>query len=198
VSGEHDAVILAAGGSRRLGRPKQLLTTGGETLLARTSRLVAATHPGKTVAIIGAHAELMCPQLGGVVKALNPDWESGMASSLKLAAEALAGRTAPVLVVVVDQLALDEAHLHRLLTLHDDQQDTVTGYGVAAGVPAVLRAVTLSRAARLQGDVGFRALWHDTAPRVVPCDALGDDLDTPEDVARAVAMGRLDPVQSPM
>jgi molybdenum cofactor cytidylyltransferase len=192
VTGSHDAVILAAGGSLRLGRPKQLLTVAGETLVARASRVVAATQPGKTVAILGAHAERMCGQLAGAMAVFNPDWATGMASSLRVAADALAGRSHPVLVVVIDQLALDEAHLRRLLAAHDGSRDTVTAYGDAMGVPAVLRAATLMRATTLMGDMGFRALWQDTVPQTVRADAFAEDLDTDVDLANAVAAGRID------
>lgn len=191
--GVHDAVILAAGGSLRLGRPKQLLSVAGETLLARASRFVAATRPGKTVAVLGSHAERMCGQLAGAMAVFNPDWATGMASSLQVAADALAGRTHPVLVVIVDQLALDEAHLWRLLAAHDGSRDTVTAYGDAMGIPAVLRAATLMRATALEGDMGFRALWQDTLPQTVRADAFAEDLDTEVDLAHAVAAGRIDP-----
>lgn len=194
----HDAIILAAGGSRRLGYPKQLLSAGGETLIARTARLVLATGPGKTVAILGAHAERMCGQLAGAMAVFNPDWATGIASSLHVAADALAGRTDPVLIVLIDQIALDATHLRQLLTAHDGSRDTVTGYGEALGVPAVLRAATLRRATALQGDTGFRALWQGETPQIVHNDAFAEDLDTEADVARAVAEGRLDRDRSVM
>lgn len=190
--GGHDAVILAAGGSARLGRPKQLLTVSGETLIARASRIVAATGPGRTVAVLGAHAERMCGKLAGAMAVFNPDWATGMASSLRVAADALAGRTDPVLVVVIDQWALEETHLLRLLAAHDGSRDTVTAYGDAMGVPAVLRAATLMRATTLEGDMGFRALWQDSLPQTVRADAFADDLDTEADLARAMAAGHID------
>jgi molybdenum cofactor cytidylyltransferase len=192
MSIRHDAVILAAGGSRRLGRPKQLLTRDGETLIGRISRLVAATRPGKTIAIVGAYAEHLCGRMNGALPVFNPDWATGMASSLHLAADALAGRDHPVLVVVVDQLALDETHLARLLREHDDRRDTVSAYGEAIGVPAVLRAATLARATALRGDTGFRALWTERDVHTVRDDTLARDLDTEDDVAQAVAAGLLD------
>lgn len=190
--GGHDAVILAAGGSQRLGRPKQLLTVNGETLIGRVSRLVAATGPGKTVAVLGAYAERLCGHLNGAMAVFNPEWATGIASSLQLAADALAGRHDPVLVVVVDQLALDQAHLRKLLAAHDGARDTVTAYGPTMGVPAVLRAATLSRATLLRGDTGFRALWADEAPFAIRDEAFAVDVDTGDDVARAVAAGQLD------
>jgi molybdenum cofactor cytidylyltransferase len=188
----HDAVILAAGGSRRLGRPKQLLTRDGETLIGRVSRLVASTQPGKTIAIVGAYAEHLCGRVNGALPVFNPDWATGMASSLHLAADALAGRDHPVLVVVVDQLALDEAHLARLLREHDGRNDTVSAYGDAIGVPVVLRATTLARATTLRGDTGFRALWAAHDVHRVRNDALARDIDSEDDVAKAVADGLLD------
>jgi len=52
----HVAIVLAAGGSRRLGRPKQLLTRDGETLVHRAVRLASATQPQRLLLVIGAHA----------------------------------------------------------------------------------------------------------------------------------------------
>lgn len=190
----HDAVILAAGGSRRLGRPKQLLTRHGETLVARVTRLVLATRPERTVAVVGAHGNEVATTLAGfdVQIVVNELWPTGMASSLRLAADALAGRGRATLVTVIDQPALEERHLTALIAAHDDDSDTVTAYGDALGVPVILRAPTLSRALELEGDTGFRDLWSDTALRRVRADELGEDLDDAEDLRRAVASGLVD------
>jgi molybdenum cofactor cytidylyltransferase len=190
----HDAVILAAGGSRRLGRPKQLLTRDGETLVARVARLVLSTRPGEAIVVVGAHANEVATVLGAidVQVIVNELWQTGMASSLRLAADALAGRGRPTLVTVVDQPALEARHFDALIAAHDDGQDTVTAYHEAAGVPAILRASTLSRAMELEGDVGFRRLWSGTTPRSVRADELADDLDNESDLRRAVAAGWLD------
>ncbi|URL57680.1 nucleotidyltransferase family protein [Luteibacter flocculans] len=190
----HDAVILAAGGSRRLGRPKQLLTRDGETLVARTARHVLATSPMRTLVVVGAHADAVMAALDtcAVEFVFNPDWETGMASSLRIAAAMLADRQRPVLVTVVDQLALASHHLAALLDAHDGVRDTVTAYGGAQGVPAVLTATTFQRATALQGDEGFRRLWHDTSPHPVRADELADDLDDRDDMRRAIEAGDLD------
>ncbi|NID16943.1 nucleotidyltransferase family protein [Luteibacter yeojuensis] len=190
----HDAVILAAGGSRRLGRPKQLLTRDGETLVARVARLVLATAPERTIVVVGAHGNEVVAALAGfdVQFVLNDLWPTGMASSLRLAATELAGRERATLVCVVDQPALETRHLDALIAAHREDRDTVTAYGDAAGVPVMLRASTLSRAIELEGDAGFRALWRGTAPRTVHADELGEDLDDETDLRRAVAAGLLD------
>ena len=190
----HDAVILAAGGSRRLGRPKQLLTRDGETLVARAARLVLETRPERTIVVAGAHANEIVAALAGfdVQIVVNELWPTGMASSLRLAAGALAGRERATLIAVVDQPALETTHLAALIAAHEDDRDTVTAYGDATGVPAVLRASTLSRAMELEGDVGFRGLWNEAGLRKVRADALGDDLDDEADLRRAVDKRLLD------
>lgn len=196
----HDALILAAGGSRRLGQPKQLLTRHGETLLARTVRLVLATRPSRTVVVLGAHADELRATLDGlgVEVAVNAAWATGMASSLQCGAALLSGRPHPVLVTVVDQPALSVRHFDALLSKLDASSgassDVVTAYGDAVGVPVVLRPATLGRAATLSGDEGFRRLWGSETPTRVRADDLGADVDTPEDVQRAVLAGHLDPM----
>lgn len=194
MSAGHDAVILAAGGSSRLGRPKQLLTARGETLVARVTRQVLATRPARTLVVVGAHATAISAALNGcdVEIVTNAAWATGMASSLQRAAGALAGREWPILVTVVDQPALEARHLAALLAVHTDDSDTVTAYGDTLGVPAVLRATTLRRAGDLSGDTGFRRLWGASAPRVVRADELAADLDDEADVNRAIAVGLLD------
>ena len=197
----HDAVILAAGGSRRLGRPKQLLTRDGETLVARVARLVLATTPQRTIVVVGAHGNEVTASLADldVQVVANELWPTGMASSLRLAAREMAGRERPTLVTVVVQPALEARHLLALLAAHGDDRDTVSRYGDARGVPVVLRASTLSRGMELEGDAGFRDLWGDLAPRSVHADELGDDLDDEADLRRAVAAGWLDaPAGAPL
>lgn len=190
--GEHDAVVLAAGGSSRLGRPKQLLTINGETLLQRAVRLAKATCPTRMLVVLGAHAEQLAPLVTGTAILFNPTWEEGMGSSLCRAAAALAGRPYPVLVTLVDQPCLTPEHLDKLFVAFDGSCDVVSAYGDALGAPALLRPQTMALAGTLQGDAGFRRLWAGSHPAAVRRDALERDLDTPEDVAAAVAAGLLD------
>lgn len=190
--GEHDAVVLAAGGSTRLGRPKQLLTIGGETLLQRTIRMAKATCPTRLLVVLGAHAEQLAPLVTGTTILFNPTWEEGMSASLRRAATALAGRPYPVLVTVVDQPCLTQEHLEKLFVCYDGSCDVVSAYDDALGPPALLRPETMATASSLQGDAGFRRLWAGSHPAAVRRDALARDIDTPDDVAAAIAAGLLD------
>ena len=116
MSAAHAAVVLAAGGSTRLGRPKQLLTRDGETLVHRAARLALESGAARVLVVVGAHADEVRAAVAALpVECLaNPAWSSGMASSLRLAAEALASHDGATLLLVCDQPALEVAHLHAL------------------------------------------------------------------------------------
>jgi molybdenum cofactor cytidylyltransferase len=202
----HDAVLLAAGGSRRLGRPKQLLTRSGETLLRRAARLLAGTRPRAFVVVLGADAEALAGELDGLdlVVALNPAWREGLASSLQCAARAfgrsaaIAGHPAPnrddpscrVLVAVCDQPALEA---HHLATLLRTQGCAATRHGTGLGVPAILARSTWQRVGELAGDRGFSTLLDPAECSAIEAPALARDLDTHADVVRAIAAGLIDP-----
>lgn len=192
MSGPHHAVILAAGASRRLGMPKQLLERDGEPLVSRACRMVSHTRPRKMLLVTGAWAPSASLALHGATVVHNAQWSEGLSSSLRTAAAALAGEPLPVLVTLVDQPALDAAHLDALLASYAAHGDTVSAYGAAWGVPAVVSATLFARAQSLQGDRGLRALWPDAAPRCIRDDRLTLDMDTSDDVARAVSRGWLD------
>jgi molybdenum cofactor cytidylyltransferase len=118
-----------------------------------------------------------------------------MASSLQLAAECLVGRELPVLITVVDQPALGLEHLQALMAAYDGQRDVATGYAGVRGVPAFIRASTMSLAGSLAGDEGFRTLWLADKPLCIQSEALGADLDTEADIRMAMGNGMLDAAQ---
>lgn len=194
----HVGVVLAAGGSRRLGEPKQLLRIGGESLLRRAALQLLATGPRVLVVVLGAQAERLRDELTGlpVQVVVNGDWSQGMASSLRLAAATVGGRPqVDTLLVGVDQPALDTAHLQRLLqrAARHPGVDVLSGYAGIAGIPALLRPATFALVDGLHGDHGLRALLRERMTEVVEHPGLAQDLDTQDDLARARAAGWLDP-----
>ena len=103
-------VILAAGGSTRLGEPKQLLSLGGETLIQHQIRTLQAT--GLPVCVVTGAVDVgrtlrnveLKPDLHTIH---NPDWEKGMGSSVKLAQQHYAN--SHIGWVLVDQYAITTA-----------------------------------------------------------------------------------------
>ena len=107
VSRLHAVVVLAAGGSTRLGQPKQLLTREGETLVHRTVRLALETSPAQVLVIVGADADSIAAGVADLQCEIisNHEWQSGMAGSLHAAGENLGAAVQRVLVLVCDQPA---------------------------------------------------------------------------------------------
>ncbi len=198
---KHAAVVLAAGGSTRLGRPKQLLTRDGETLVHRAVRLAAATHPTHLLAVVGAHSDEVTAALQVIAVdhrlefVANPHWETGLAGSVAAAAGALRGFDGAVLMLVCDQPALEEHHLRALLggAAESPVGCAATRHGARLGVPALVTSSLFADSSELQGDTGLGArltalhgVWTLDAPE------LTHDLDTPDDVRDAMAKGWLD------
>ncbi len=99
-------IILAAGSSRRLGRPKQLLMLDGKPLLQHVIDEVVAAGIEVYVVVLGAHAENIRPAItvssnGAVV--VNANYESGQASSLITGLDAVADRVDRIVVLLGDQ-----------------------------------------------------------------------------------------------
>lgn len=200
----HAAVVLAAGGSRRLGRPKQLLQRDAETLVHRAVRLARATSPRRLLVVMGAYREEIDAALRDLAceHVDNPEWPLGISSSLRVALDALQGHAGPILILGCDQPALELSHLQRLLhgaarvapgcaaTAHDD----------SLGIPAVVSLELLRESRMLRGDAGLRARLNAISPeQVATLDApeLRFDLDTPDDVLTAIARGLIDADEQP-
>ena len=199
MSASHAAVVLAAGGSTRLGRPKQLLTRDGETLVHRAARLALASGASRVLVVVGAYeAEIRAAVRDLPVTCLvNARWREGLAGSVRVAADSLAMHAYATLLLTCDQPALDIAHLQALLeaSRRAPSGSAATRFGDRVGIPAVVAPMLLRAALAGQGDRGLRDVLNAVGAGVIARDApdLGVDIDTPDDVAAAVSRGWLDP-----
>jgi len=199
MSDELVAVVLAAGGSRRLGYPKQLLRRDGETLLRRAARLGRGSGARRVLVALGAQAVQLRPELEGLEAEIVdvPEWQQGLGASLARLQAVLGGdRHRHVLVLGCDQPALGAGHLQHLLdAAHAAPAGSAfSGYAGVRGLPAAVGWPAWVQA-RFAGDEGLRALARDGSMRgIAQVDApdLALDLDTPADVAAAVSLGWLD------
>jgi molybdenum cofactor cytidylyltransferase len=198
-SPRHLAVVLAAGGSRRLGQPKQLLKREGETLVHRAVRMALATQPARVLLVVGGDADAVRAAVAGldVEITVNTAWEEGLASSVRMAAIALADSQAPCLLLGCDQPALQVSHLQQLLegAAVSESACAATMHGDAMGIPVVVSPAVLAEARALVGDRGLRAVLQGL-PResihVLDARELQFDLDTPADMQTAIERGWLD------
>ncbi|MFC5579184.1 NTP transferase domain-containing protein [Lysobacter niabensis] len=200
MNARHAAVVLAAGGSRRLGRPKQFLTRDGEALVRRAVRQAIDTRPVQLVVIVGAYDEAMAAAMAGLDCQLlaNPRWKEGISSSLQCAAQQLRAHAGPVLILGCDQPALAAGHLQQLLTGAVDAPSgcAATVHAGRLGIPAVIPAAVLQQVHTLAGDRGFGDYLNTLPPGTVwglAAPELQFDIDTPENEQAAIARGLLDP-----
>ncbi len=186
-------IVLAAGFSRRLGRPKQTVILQEQTLLERAAR--TAREASLNPVLLVLHSSVLDatepPGSGslaarlealGCVVLMNENAAEGMASSIRCGVEAAAGQSlVGAVLMTCDQVAVTAGHLRALYA----ENGAVTGSGYAGriGVPAYFPAARFADLLALRGDQGARELLRDA--RSVPTEALALDVDTEQDVARA-------------
>ena len=179
------AVILAAGASRRLGRPKQLVELAGESLLRRAVR-AALAECSPVLVVLGSGAAALEAHLAGLPVTIvpNPEWEEGMAASLRHGVAALPAGSEAALFLVCDQLQVDAALLRRLLSAHRARPGAVVtcAYAGTRGTPSLFPARCFPELLELRGDRGARGLLHGDDVALVPFPGGERDVDVPEDL----------------
>lgn len=190
------AIVLAAGTSSRMGRPKVLLELGGKSLVRRAAeRALGAAGVERVVVVAGAHRAEMEHELAGlpVEIAYNPAYATGMASSLRAGLEALGPETEAVIIMLADQPYQHSQVVERLIEAYRQSGRPIVAprYGEQRGNPVLFDRRLFPELAILEGDAGARELLKRRGDEVelVPFDAawLHDDLDTLDDYERARA-----------
>lgn len=185
----HGVVVLAAGASTRLGRPKQWLLHRGETLVHRAARLALDTGPHDAVAVFGFDAGAIALAVAGLpIRRVDcAEWQRGLGASLRAGVNALSPVCAGVLVVLCDQPGLETAHL---LALRDawrraPARGACSHYAERPGVPALLPRGWFD-ALDAHSDRGMRDLLRRRAGDLdaIANPALALDVDGPDDLSR--------------
>ncbi|HEV2719869.1 MAG TPA: nucleotidyltransferase family protein [Thermoanaerobaculia bacterium] len=158
-------VILAAGASKRLGHPKQLVEIDGETLLARAVRIARAVAP--TIVVTRR-------EFASAKDIVNEHAEEGMASSIRLGVAACDG---DVLLMTCDQPHVTAAHLRALIDAR--APIAATAYAGIAGVPAFFAKEFREELLALRGDVGARSIIeaHREVVAAIPLPEAELDVD---------------------
>ena len=186
------ALILAAGGSQRLGRPKQLEPWGGGTLLEHVIRQTTAFPVDEVWVVLGAHFDEIIERIefDGASVIENPEWDEGIASSIRVGLDALTqlSRCESALIVLGDQPNISPEIVEELLVSHGRSKAPVTvpKYRYNRGNPVVVDRSLWPRLMSLEGDDGAARLWqaHPEWINEVWFSELGPrDIDTDVDVS---------------
>ncbi|HEY4111424.1 nucleotidyltransferase family protein [Puia sp.] len=191
-------IILAAGNSSRLGRPKQLLPYQGTTLLAHvvTEALAANLHP--VVVVTGAFANEITTALPveKIQIAHNPRWQDGMAGSIVIGLNAIQNAQpapAAVIIAVCDQPHLTTQLLQTLLHTRATTQKGIVAciYSEAIGTPALFTRHYFDALSTLSGNEGAKKLLRQYPDdlALVPFPKGAIDIDTAEDYESLTSQG---------
>lgn len=189
-------VVLAAGASKRLGTPKQLLPYNSSTLLQDTIRKLSQVQNSKIYVVLGAHYQMIAPTIENmsVVILQNKDWESGMSSSISVGISHLLEKDncSQVLITLADLPLLNSQHYNALLNIHNKSSSgiTITKYINNTGVPALFNRKHFTALACLQGDEGAKPLIRKHKSDVAHYEAniAYSDIDTMDDYLKLITL----------
>jgi molybdenum cofactor cytidylyltransferase len=183
-------LVLAAGSSRRMGSPKQLLLIDGSPLLGLVVEQANDSKLDQVVVVLGANADEIRSRvsLGRARVLLNPDHASGMASSIRAGLASLDEGVDRVVVILGDQPDVEASRLDQLLELQESSglPAAALSFNGLLHPPVVLVRDLWGDLMSLEGDVGCRAVIRAKPELVARLPVEGDlthpvDVDTPED-----------------
>jgi molybdenum cofactor cytidylyltransferase len=185
-------IILAAGASTRMGRPKLLLTYGSRTLLRHAAETAAASICRPILVVLGAYAnQLQCEIEDLPVRpVINEQWADGMGSSIQVSVEALntydrADSTEALILMLCDQPYVTAAVINDLVTAYhlNGKGIIASEYAGTLGAPTLFGREYFAELATMRGAAGAKHIIAAHASDVVPVPFPKGmmDIDTPED-----------------
>jgi molybdenum cofactor cytidylyltransferase len=161
-------LLLAAGGSKRLGQPKQLLPFGGATLLDHTLATARACEFDQLICVIGGAANEVraTVDLSGAEVLVNDGFGSGCSSSIALAVDAIDPRSDVLVLLLGDQPGVVPETVSKLLAERGEARLALCRYDDGRGHPFAFARSMFGELAQLHGD---KAVWKLQ-------DQLGDEI----------------------
>jgi len=180
-------IVLAAGGSIRLGRPKQLLELNGEMLVHAAVRAAWEGGCEKVCVVVGHSAEAVAQAVSDLHPHIvrNDHWARGIGSSIRLGIGTMSEVSAVVLLAC-DQPAVNGRIVRSLIARHDRFGLAIVAslYGHTQGIPALFDHSCFHELRSLPDDRGAKSIIQAQPSRVATVDFSDGafDLDSPEDL----------------
>lgn len=194
-------VILAAGESKRLGTPKQLLDWNGETLLqksiATANQLLENNYSNSLLyVVLGAKYEEISAHIRSenVVICQNKQWVDGIGSSIRCGIEEMSaqGKCNAALIMLCDQPYITSDYLQKLVErfIESDKGIITTSYNKINGVPALFDKKYFAELCALRGEQGAKQIIKRFAIdcETVDFEKAAIDIDTSEDYVKALRL----------
>jgi molybdenum cofactor cytidylyltransferase len=184
-------LLLAAGGSSRLGRPKQLVEWDGKPLIKRASEALLGADCYPVMVVLCPSADAMRAALDGLALNIveNPEWEKGQSSSIRTGMDSLLAiepLLEAVLIALADQPTVSAKHLRCFIEHYSSAPAPIIAaeYGGFLGVPALFDRSHFPALAELVGDKGARELIRNEAGIIsIALPEASVDIDTIADLA---------------
>jgi molybdenum cofactor cytidylyltransferase len=189
------AVILSAGESRRMGRPKALLPIGGVTFLEQIVSAFKSSKVGEIIVVLGHNAEALRSKIGHLPArfVINPNYARGQLSSLHVAIRALdAEKVDGILVHLVDQPFLDSALVNRMIDKFYESKKAIVvpAHKGRRGHPVLFSKRLLQELLDAPLDQGAKAVVQahpeETLEIETDDERVALDIDTPEEYRRHI------------
>jgi molybdenum cofactor cytidylyltransferase len=183
-------VLLAAGTSSRMGRNKLFLELGGDTVLRRAARTAVAAGLDPLIVVLGHEADRARAELDGIACTLveNPDYASGMNTSLRAGIRAVPDTASAAIVLLADMPFITPEMIRQVATRWSGEPLAVSVYGDVVAPPILYSCALFPELAEMTGDDHRKRVVNRHRAEALeipwPASALAD-LDVPEDVERA-------------
>jgi len=192
MAGSTALIILAAGSSSRLGQAKQQLVFQGSSLLQRAITAGLRSECMRPLVILGARHEILSREINPeqVDILINPNWQEGMATSIKVGIQRLMekGAADQVILMLCDQPYVDEKILNQLIAAKKktDKAIIACSYQNTAGVPALFDRSIFPHLMQLKGKEGAKKIIqrYGESLSLLPFPLGRFDIDTPDDYRR--------------
>ncbi|MGF1489742.1 MAG: NTP transferase domain-containing protein [Prochloraceae cyanobacterium] len=183
-------IILAAGASRRMGQPKQLLPYRGDLLLNYVIKCALSSSGKPIIVILGANADRIEPEIDrfAIEIVQNKEWNEGISSSIRCGIEYIKKHFSEIegtIFLTCDQPFISPKIIARLIAVYNDNNKLIIAskYRETIGIPALFPSSFFPELSKLKGDRGAKKTIQKYRDRVVTIEfPRGEiDLDTQED-----------------
>ncbi|WOD43100.1 nucleotidyltransferase family protein [Hwangdonia lutea] len=184
-------IILAAGASKRMGTPKQLLKWGNSTLIGNAIETALKLQVNEVIVVLGAHYNLIKKEISNYPITIlnNEDWQKGLGRSLAFGVEYIANSKQNIdgiLVTLADQPLIDTVFLNKLIDEFNKGQHLIiaTSYkNKKYGVPVIFNQIYFKELRTLNDDFGAKHLLkkHKSSVKIITPELENLDLDLKAD-----------------
>jgi molybdenum cofactor cytidylyltransferase len=189
------AIVLAAGRSSRMGAHKLLLPLGGRPLIAHVVIAACARSANPVIVVLGHDAERVAAALppGRQQVIINPSYQEGMSTSLRVGLAAIPPQTAGALILLGDQPLVTANLVEQMLEAARESPASIlaASYGGRRGNPVYFPRTYFEELRKVTGDEGGRSViqHHPESVQLVPIVHMDAalDADSPDDYQRILA-----------